>query len=40
VHSIVEEHGGTIDVENAPGGGARFLIRLPVGEAETEPAHA
>ena len=31
VHSvIVEKHGGTVDIESAPGGGACFLIRLPV----------
>jgi signal transduction histidine kinase len=29
---IVEEHGGTIDVENRPGGGASFFVRLPAGE--------
>ena len=28
-HIIVEEHGGTIRVEKAPGGGARFIIDLP-----------
>jgi signal transduction histidine kinase len=27
---IVEEHGGTIDVTNRPGGGASFLVRLPL----------
>ena len=28
---IIESHGGTIDVECAPGEGARFVIELPVG---------
>ncbi|HEV8438164.1 MAG TPA: GAF domain-containing protein [Methylomirabilota bacterium] len=29
---IVEAHGGRIEVENRPHGGARFTIRLPIGE--------
>jgi signal transduction histidine kinase len=28
-HWVVERHGGTIDVADAPGGGARFEVRLP-----------
>jgi len=32
VHGIVTSHGGSIRVEGAPGKGARFEIRLPVGE--------
>jgi two-component system sensor histidine kinase HydH len=29
VHAIVTQHGGTLEVGDAPGGGARFLLRLP-----------
>lgn len=29
----VEAHGGGVSVETAPGGGARFVVRLPVPEA-------
>jgi signal transduction histidine kinase len=29
VHAIVTQHGGTITVEEAPDGGARFTLRLP-----------
>jgi two-component system, OmpR family, osmolarity sensor histidine kinase EnvZ len=29
-HSIIErQHQGSIDIDNAPGGGARFIVRLP-----------
>jgi PAS domain S-box-containing protein len=34
--SILAELGGTIRVESAPGKGARFLVRLPVGRATTQ----
>ena len=29
VHAIVTQHGGTIGVEEAPEGGARFALRIP-----------
>jgi two-component system, OmpR family, sensor histidine kinase KdpD len=31
--SIVEAHAGTIDAENAEGGGARFHFTLPISTA-------
>ena len=29
VKAIVEAHGGTVTVDDAPGGGARFVVRIP-----------
>ena len=37
---LVEAHGGTITARNRAEGGARFSIRLPLGEAMTLPAEA
>ena len=34
VKKIVEEHQGTIEISNAPEGGARIEIRLPLVKAE------
>lgn len=31
VYAVVEQHGGTIDVIDTPGGGARFVITFPRG---------
>lgn len=36
-YGIIKEHHGTITVENHPGEGATFWIRLPRGEAEDAP---
>ena len=36
VKKLVEEHGGTIEAENADGGGAVIRIQLPVNEAARE----
>jgi len=30
VHAVAERHGGSVEVGDAPGGGARFSVRLPV----------
>lgn len=32
-HRLVVNHGGTLEVSDQPGGGARFEVRLPVGAA-------
>jgi signal transduction histidine kinase len=34
---ITEDHGGTLSVESASGGGTRFVIRLPAGENSISP---
>jgi signal transduction histidine kinase len=33
VRNLVEAHAGAISIDNAPGGGARFVVRLPLFRA-------
>jgi signal transduction histidine kinase len=37
VRSLVAQHGGTVAVDDAPGGGARFVIALPLAEGAPPP---
>jgi two-component system sensor histidine kinase KdpD len=37
---LVEAHGGQITAQNREGGGARFSIRLPIGEPMRLPVEA
>lgn len=37
-HGIIAEHGGTICAQNRPGGGARFVIELPILTPDEEPS--
>jgi two-component system sensor histidine kinase MprB len=38
VRQVAESHGGGVTVEEAPGGGALFRLRLPVEETLTTPS--
>jgi CheY-like chemotaxis protein len=37
---IIESHGGRMEVENVPGKGARFTVRIPIGEVDESPEPA
>ncbi len=39
VHGIVQDHGGSIELESEPGNGTRFLIKLPLCEPPTRNDH-
>ncbi|MEO3759130.1 ATP-binding protein [Mycobacterium sp. B14F4] len=40
VRLVTAQHGGTVDVTDTPSGGARFVVRLPVGIAAEKAGHA
>jgi two-component system NtrC family sensor kinase len=35
-YSIVQKHGGRLEVEDAPGGGTRMIMQVPIHEANGE----
>ena len=38
VRAVVDAHGGAVELDEAPGGGARLLVTLPALPAGAEPA--
>jgi two-component system OmpR family sensor kinase len=36
VRAVAEAHGGTVSVDRAPSGGARFVVRLPAAIAPSQ----
>ncbi|WP_323119293.1 sensor histidine kinase [Burkholderia alba] len=39
VHDIIAMHGGTVTYRDAPEGGSRFIVRIPLAGAAVAPAH-
>jgi two-component system CitB family sensor kinase len=40
VRLVTAQHGGTVEVSDAPAGGARFVVRLPETMTTRQSAHA
>ena len=40
VRLVTAQHGGSVEVSDAPGGGALFTVRLPPDPAREQAAHA
>jgi two-component system, OmpR family, sensor kinase len=40
VRAVAESHGGSVTLESPPGGGARFVVRLPASEKQPAPDDA
>ena len=40
VRLVTAQHGGTVDVSDAPAGGALFVVRLPESVTAKQAAHA
>jgi signal transduction histidine kinase len=40
VYGIIQRHNGTIEVTSPPGGGATFVIKLPLQAPTAEPSTA
>jgi len=40
VAALVGAHGGSVAVDDTPGGGATFRVELPLAPAHNDPGHA
>jgi signal transduction histidine kinase len=38
VYGIIEQHGGTVTAQSAPGQGSEFVIELPTGANPAQPS--